>query len=156
MLEDSIIQDQKNVIVFTGNLTLKSNGHAVMGSGIAAEIARIYPSAPLWIGDQLKECYHCHSNGYDAISQQKKPLRAFFYAGLNLAMLATKKHFSERSSIKLIREGVTVLRNECLIREEKIFNLNFPGIGLGGLKKEEVLPIIEELPSNCIVWEMKK
>lgn len=38
--------------------------------------------------------------------------------------------------------------------KSKKIHLNFPGIGNGGLKRSNVLPLLERLPDNVKVWEL--
>ncbi len=45
------------------------------------------------------------------------------------------------------------LHREILDRPHITVALNFPGIGYGGLNRNEVLPIISILPDNVEIWE---
>jgi hypothetical protein len=64
-----------------------------------------------------------------------------------------KQHWNDPAHIPTIMRSTAELI-EIASQYVKI-DLNFPGIGNGKLKREDVLPIIEQLPDNVHVWEYK-
>ena len=60
----------------------------------------------------------------------------------------------KKSKFETIIEKATELLNLLAEnRPEQRWDINFPGIGNGYLKREDVLKIIENLPDNVYVWE---
>ena len=74
-----------------------------------------------------------------------------------------KNHWAEEAKLNIIAESCAALLHGLTPRGNKFSNgkylhtvrvdLNFPGIGNGKLKREDVLPILEKLPDSVHVWE---
>jgi hypothetical protein len=137
-----------NYFVVTANSTIKSNGALVMGRGIAKEVRDLYPGIDLEIGNKISSLLH--------------PKRYLTLDGFKLfpklMLFQVKYHFAEHADIELIDSSAFALRHILSSLPDKLFNMNFPGIGNGNLKMEDVLPILENHFSNCdniVIWEKK-
>jgi hypothetical protein len=62
-----------------------------------------------------------------------------------------KYYYGNKADLILIKESVVRLREIALRYNEWTLRVNFPGIGLGGLKQEEVKPLLLDLPDNVEV-----
>lgn len=128
-----------DVYGFTSNSVITKNG-LVMGGGAALAMKRAVPESPILIAKAMDY----KNNSCDAIKVKEDKYIFWF---------RTKKHYKDFSSLKLITQSTNVL-NELAHRYKQLtFHLNAPGIGLGGLKWEDVLPIIEILPDNVRIYK---
>lgn len=66
-----------------------------------------------------------------------------------------KYDFRDNAKPELIVFSMAILAHEAKT-SHSIFNINYPGIGSGGLSKEEVNPLLEILPDNVHVWERER
>lgn len=128
-----------DAIGITTNGMWKSNGHAVMGAGIAKQAdERIYSLGKL-LGSQLisfgNHCYYFRGR------PDIKTGRA-----LNVLTFPTKHDWREKSDIGLIRQSCTEAKVICdRFRVQKVY-LTRPGCGLGGLDWEtQVKPVISQI-----------
>ena len=71
----------------------------------------------------------------------------------NLIAFQTKIHYKDKSPLDLVKKSVTRLKFLATLFDDCLFGLPFPAINNGGLTKEVVLPIIESLPDNVLVFE---
>ncbi len=124
------------------------NGRLVMGAGIAKEardrlpgIDRDLANNKYIMENELKLKCLIHSLWLtDKVSQI-------------VGTFQVKEHFKDRASIEIIKHSCHLLLAEISNRPTMTVALNFPGIGYGGLNKDEVLPIISILPDNVEIWE---
>lgn len=142
-----------DLFVITTNPVVNKQGLAVMGRGIARQAADRFPTIRKDFADRLKYLtlpdvmfrYTGYIGKYD-----NQPILYFM----------VKDHWANDARLDYIdnacKELVQSLMTRCV--EPKYMmstrvDLNFPGIGNGKLKREDVLPIIEQLPDNIHVWE---
>ena len=120
-------------IVITTNGIVKRNGEAVMGAGIALEMAKKYPLFPKVFGDKLKKDGNHVSMFF--VPQVK---------GRKVITFPVKNHFKEKASLELIEQSC----KEIVILADKFeltqIALPRPGCGVGGLKWKDVEPILEK------------
>ncbi len=119
--------------VIPTNCTVKRNGDAVMGRGVARQAAIKYPELPKELG------------------------RAVEYAGCRVVFLSvdntkffafpTKRHWSEDSSLSLIFHGAYQLKDLASSLDLMGYKVVLPllGCGNGGLSKEDVKPLLSEI-----------
>lgn len=138
-----------DLILFTANSTFDKNGALVMGAGAAKEAVELFPRFSQALGNSLGgSTANCAFYGLTfGMATHKDGTRHLIGA------FQTKFHWREPSTLELIADSTKML-NETIerYRWERIA-LNFPGIGLGGLDRADVLPIIETLPDNVFVYE---
>lgn len=134
--------------IITTNPIVRKDGACVMGRGIAKQFAERYPQGPIDLGDEIK----MHQNlGYELT------YGVFgYYDNQGVYFFMVKDHWANKAKLRIIRDSAHHLKNAALGRPNERYDLNFPGIGNGGLTREEVLPMIEDLPDNVHVWEYAK
>ncbi len=112
----------------TTNGSLRTNGYAVMGKGIALEARMRYHEIEAILGHVI----HKYGNHVS-------------HLGYNIISFPTKYHWRQDSDIELIKrsaqELVTLLRNN----PAKRILLTRPGCGNGNLQWEAVKPVIQEI-----------
>jgi len=133
--------------LFTGNAHLDWNGALTMGAGIALEVTERWPRLPAILGAYLVQgnqcpygvCVPVYVPGIDGTGK--------------IGVFQSKDHWKGNSSLALIGYSVIALQKYIGSFKPKRVDMNCPGIGLGRLPREQVLPIISELPDAVHVWE---
>jgi len=126
-----------DLFLITTNPIVRKDGAVVMGRGIALEAKKRFPKLPYDFG-----------MGYPGITSTG---HIGVYDGQLVGFFMVKYHWREEAKLNVIENSVNELC-EWISRYDRV-DLNFPGIGNGKLKREDVLPIIEVLPDNVHVWE---
>lgn len=129
-------------ICVTTNSILNKKGELVMGAGIALEAKNLYPELPSVFGIKVSKLGVVGGDYY--ILQHE-----------NILAFQTKRHYREKSPIDLVRKSINRLKFLATVFDDKVFGLPFPAINNGGLKKEDVLPILFVLPDNVLVFELE-
>ncbi len=121
---------EKNWIVITTNGTVRNDGLAVMGAGVAESAAIYFPKLPRKLGMLL---------GSDGNQM-------YIFPEHSLITLPVKHHWSEIASITLIDKSIKQLVEWADIQRglENIY-LPRPGCGNGRLAWANVKPVIEPL-----------
>jgi O-acetyl-ADP-ribose deacetylase (regulator of RNase III) len=123
----------------------------VMGAGLALEFKKKYP--------HMFEIYKhiCETKtigvGFPAILLKSDKLDK------NIILFPTKEHWKNPSKIEYIKDGLENLAYLCVENyTNSIKSIAFPllGCGLGGLSKNQVIPLIEEFVAktgiNCEIY----
>lgn len=120
-----------DAIVVPTNLSVKRNGCAVMGAGVALDAAQRWPWLALGLGARLK--------------RTRAPVTWFEVSDtLTIVCLATKRHWRDLADLSLIADGASDLAQ--LSDGWKTIALPRLGCGLGGLSWEtQVRPILAPL-----------
>ncbi len=130
-------------IIVTTNSFLTSEVKLVMGRGAAYDLKVIVPGIDLIFGKMINEtCGHLGRYGL------------IFHERYGAAQV--KYRFNEKARLDLVRYSMTRLSTVANRDEKSFYNINYPGIGNGGLKEHEVRPILEMLPINVHVWKRKE
>lgn len=132
-----------NTFLFTAN-NVVNQGKLVMGAGAAKQAKELYPTAPALLGAKILTRRNPQGFYGLAFCQQHN---------CRLGAFQTKYHWNGDSSLELIEASIRQLEIHAVSMPSQNFFLNFPGIGLGGLKREEVLPLLTTLPDNVTIWE---
>lgn len=142
-------KESNNFILWTSNSTLTHNGNAVMGRGIAKKLADLYPILKEKEGVALKKQEFVRFS-VDKFGN-KVEIRTPYLHGvhrldetLRFGAFPVKYGYWEDADLSVIRDNAMSLRNDALNHPYIKFHMNFPGIGAGHLKREDVLPILEE------------
>lgn len=143
-----------DIFFLTTNPVIRSDGAVVMGRGIAKEAKERFPKLPFDFANRIR---HLRNGG---------PVRVNIigrYDNQNVGFFMVKDHWAEEAKLSIIEESVAELCDKLTPRGQRFcstkylhdvrVDLNFPGIGNGKLRREDVLPIIEQLPDNVHVWE---
>lgn len=128
----------------TTNPIVTNDGRAVMGAGIAKQVRDKYPGIDRVFARRLELLGPQPIGIIDEVPE----------LNTHLCWFMVKSHWAEPASLDIIHESVWALHANATFFYDKTFYLNFPGIGCGGLAREDVLPLLEELPENVFVWEL--
>lgn len=135
-----------DLFLITTNPVVRKDGAVVMGRGIALEAKTRFPELPYDFGVKLKKL--------EALKRVRKMGTIGVYEHQPVGYFMVKDHFAQEAKLSIIQASVRdLLAFLCDGPEDYSVDLNFPGIGNGGLDRELVLPIIEQLPDNVHVWE---
>jgi hypothetical protein len=129
-----------NIYLCTTNTTIKNNGELVMGRGNALAFAKAYPEAPRILANMLKK-------------NPKPVLLIPVQGGGGIGAFQTKEHWRNPSTIEIVQASTDKLAYYANKSPEWTFHLPFPAISNGGLTVEDILPIIEKLPNNVLVYK---
>lgn len=149
---DMWTESKADAILFTANSTVRADGALVMGRGAALEAQKLFPGVNKKFGAAIEKLARPDfGDAYGVVwlpvdQERLKYLGAF----------QVKHHYRDDAELSLIRYAT-----DCLMRDMQsdlpapglLCAVNFPGIGWGRLRREDVLPIISKLPDNVEVWE---
>lgn len=124
-----------DVRCITTNGTVTSDGRNIMGGGCAGEASERYPRIPYMHGTSIQlHGVHCYLFG-------------------PLVMFPTKRHIDKRASFTLIKQSAYELNKLISIYRWQNVALPRPGCGLGGLRWEDVRPVLHDIldPSVTII-----
>lgn len=127
-------------IIVTTNSFLTSEMKLVMGRGAAWRLKMKVPGIDRIFGNMVFAL--CGHLGRYGILFHKK------YGALQV-----KYRFDEKARVDLIEFSLGKLAEIARKSPTLKFNLNYPGIGNGGLGKPDVRPLLRVLPDNVFVWE---
>ncbi|MHA2069001.1 MAG: hypothetical protein ACXABY_31955 [Candidatus Thorarchaeota archaeon] len=136
---------ESDLWLFTGNSFVTKRGLLVMGRGLALEVKKEFPNSGEEFGWLIKEIGK-HLKSYGIMRSDNVP---------GIGVFQVKYHFKAKASLSLI--GYSCVRLMEILDGTGFSNvhLNFPGIGFGRLPREQVLPIISELPDTVHIWERR-
>jgi hypothetical protein len=137
--------DQVDLFLITTNSTLKKNGALVMGRGVARQARDRFPNLDLKLGEEIAGiCGHLGT--YHLLISPR-------YPAAKLGAFQVKHHFRQPASLDLIAGSVRALQQWCATHPNATVALNYPGIGNGNLKREQVQPLISQLPDTVQIWQ---
>lgn len=140
-----------DLFLITTNPIVRKDGAVVMGRGIAKEAATRFPDIPFEIGRQI-ESFRAHSNLYPEKTFPNYGVCGFYgEERQRIGFFMVKEHWRDMAKLDVIQRSTSLVRK--FTQDFGRVDLNFPGIGNGRLRREDVLPIIEQLPDNVHVWE---
>jgi hypothetical protein len=138
---------EADLFLITTNSTI-TNGALVMGQGIARQARDHFPGLDKALGRHILNT--CGSLGqYGLLVSSRWPTA-------KLGAFQVKTHYDKPASLALIQHSTAALCAWCAAHPTALVCLNFPGIGNGRLLREQVLPIIEQLPANVTIWEYQE
>lgn len=151
----NFLEQEANVYIFLANGQLNSKGELIMGAGAARAVKEKYPAVPYYLGERIKDVG-------DKATRDDGQTAYVYYVCSYLCFLAlqTKFHWREYSPLSLIDDSLLVLRNTLIEKPTHwTFSMAYPGIGKGGLKKEEVEPLLHQyldiLGDRLTVWSLE-
>jgi hypothetical protein len=123
---------------FPANGVITSDNHLVMGKGAALDFRKVLPGIDKQLGVKLM------------LNYQRSPCKYGICYINNIFAFQTKMHFQGFSDLSLIKFSLERLCILMSLHSEKKFHMPIPGIGLGGLKKAEVLNLLHSVvPTEC-------
>jgi len=137
--------DEADLLLITTNATITSRGALVMGRGIARQAKERFPGLDIALGRHIQAIYG-NQGIYGLLVSPRWPVA-------KLGAFQVKRHYNQPASLELIRHSTAALCAWCTEHPDAQVALNFPGIGNGRLRRQDVLPIIAQLPAQVTVWE---
>ena len=131
------------IVCITTNGTLKTNGEAVMGRGCAAQAKARFAGIAKILGDQIQQW----GNDVHIVSVTRNG-----NLSSHLIAFPVKHNWWEKADLELIRKSADALHKWTRDPEFKRmkFVLVRAGCGNGGLRWEDVQPILSNLP-DCVL-----
>lgn len=108
--------------VIPTNLTVRADGTAVMGAGLARQAAARHPDLPYRLGAAIQTGHHS--------------LVAF--NDIRICALPTKRHWRDPSPWDLVQDSLRALRAFALAHPDEPIRVPLLGAGLGGLPADQV------------------
>lgn len=124
-------------LVVPTNLTVRRDGLAVMGRGVARQASAAFWGLREYYGSILEEGRH----GIEPVVS--RPLRG---PALKLVLFPVKRHWSERADLELVARNARELVDHPLVTGQVFLPL--VGCGFGELEPEEVMPILSGVLSD--------
>lgn len=157
LVKGNLWDSKDDVILVTGNSYIRKDGGLVMGRGAAKELLDSYPYLQQNFGEQITNS--CGSMGkygllfksivyYLFVPERKKVVKTY-------GVFQVKYHFRADAELELIQYSTDML-TKCSLPGDVTFSMNFPGIGWGRLKREDVLPILQKLPDCVTIYEYEE
>ena len=142
-------------VLATGNSCVRFNTSIVMGAGAAKELQNRHPETPVIFGDMLARAKIPY--GEDNMYQGRRYPRygLMLYPEKKCGLFQTKYHWRRPSPVSLVEYSINMLTELAVQNPDTIFNVNYPGVGHGGLGRAEVAPLIETMPDNVYVWKFR-
>jgi hypothetical protein len=125
--------------IVTTNSYITKEKRLVMGRGAALQLKQFVPDIDQSFGQMIIES--CGHLGVYGLLMHGK------YGAAQV-----KNNYKDKADIDLIVFSMAFLADEAK-RNRYIYNINYPGIGNGGLDKNIVRPILDILPDNVYIWE---
>jgi hypothetical protein len=123
----ALFKKDTNIVIPT-NISVKANGDAVMGRGLAYQAAKNIPELPRLYGKAIKA---------------GKTIDGFYvFPKLGIVTLAVKRHWKEDADIKLIESQLELLQRSAEKLDYGTLLMPVIGTGFGRLYYEQVLPLI--------------
>jgi len=133
-----------NLYLFTGNRYITAKGKLVMGRGAALQCRDTYPGVDKDLADKISKC-ELSPNYFIIFTQISKDQY--------LGAFQVKNNFADKAELEIIKRSTKMLTQYAIKKPHLNFHMNFPGIGYGGLPYELILPIVQELPDNVILYK---
>lgn len=132
------------MIIVTTNAIVKANGALVMGRGAARQARDRIPEIDLECGTAARQAAHRY--GFHVV-------RPPTGGKVGFGIFQVKYHYKELANLELIELAVKKLTNYANEFPDVAIRMNYPGIGHGGLTRQEVEPLLLSLPDNItICW----
>ena len=120
--------DDNSFIVVPTNISVKANGNAVMGRGIAAQAVQKYPNLPKLYGKAIIE---------------GKTINGFYvFPKYRIVTVAVKKHWKQDADIVLIESQLELLKRSTEKMNYETLLMPLIGCGFGRLTYEQILPLL--------------
>jgi len=127
------------IFMFTANSTIRSNGNLVMGSGCARTVRDFYKGIDKTLGKCIN---HLDIFGVKFVQHGEQFIGAF----------QTKINWQDSSPLDLVETSIGMLKQVAKKRPNHTFHLPCPAVNHGGQTVEDVLPMLDKLPDNVIIY----
>ena len=130
--------------MFTGNRYITAKGKLVMVRGAALQCRDTYHGIDKDLADKISKG-KLSPNYYVKFTQLGRDQY--------LGVFQVKNNFADKAELEIIKRSTEILKWFAIDKPHLNFHMNFPGIGYGGLPYELILPIVQELPDNVILYK---
>lgn len=142
-----------DLFVITTNAYICNDGKLAMGRGMARDAKINLPSIDFRLGCTIKCRLDCGIT-YSGVTGDYNFV-TLLQDGQEVAAFQVKRHFKDNADIPLIRKACQGLCEWIAQHPKPVrVDMNFPGIGYGGLSEAEVFRAIGHvLPDSVHVWK---
>lgn len=133
-----------DIYLFSGNNYITKNGKLVMGRGAALACRDLFEDCDKQFALKILASKHTPNYYVEFIELAARKL---------LGVFQVKHNFADKADINLIKKSTERLNYIATQKPNITFHMNFPGIGYGGLSFNRVLPIVDNLPNNIILYK---
>ena len=143
-LDYSANWESPDVYLFTGNSYITKNKKLVMGRGAALACRDLFKDCDKQFAFKILASKHTPNYYVEFVELAPNKL---------LGAFQVKYNFADSADIELIKKSTDKLTHIAAQKPNVTFHMNFPGIGYGGLPLNSVLPIVDKLPNNVILYK---
>lgn len=136
-----------DVYLFTGNPIVRLDGALVMGRGAARQVRDTFPGIDYAFGKLISSKYR--DNDHVLFLPCGEP----FSPRQIIGWYKVKHHWRNEAAPGLIALSAQFLGELAETSPGHTFHMNFPGIGNGRLRVDDVLPLLEDLPDNVLIYK---
>jgi len=139
-----LFKSNDDFILVTANAYINKNKALVMGRGAARQLKDMQPKFPYLAADAIKW------GQYPLDFQTQRPVYGVILIS-RYGIFQVKYNWWEDASLDLIKFSTDELLSLAVsgFLGDRTVSMNYPGIGNGRLKEQDVYPIISKLP-DCI------
>lgn len=137
--------DDTDLFLFTSNNVVTRYEALVMGAGLARDVRDRWPGVDKILGAEVRKTT---AEGFYGLLLSPN--------GGKLGAFQVKYHYKEKADLDLIKKSTAQLAEYANANPGKRIDLNFPGIGNGGLDPTSVIWLINELPENVHIWRYEE
>jgi len=140
LLNYSVPWTVPDIYLFTGNPIVKANGAIVMGRGAARQVRDLFPGIDKVFGSQITIHPHVSIIWLKGAEHQ--------YIG----WFKVKEHWKLPADLSAIAASANALAITATAYANRVFHMNYPGVGNGKLTEADVSPYLEVLPDNVLIY----
>ncbi len=128
-----------NIYLFTANSVIRGNGNLVMGAGCAKTVKTTYKGIDILFGKQIENLSVFN-------------LKFVQWNGQWIGAFQTKINWQDSSPMDVVQGSIDQLLHVAIRRPNYTFHLPCPAVNHGGKSEKEIVPLLEKLPDNVIVY----
>ena len=132
-------------IFVTTNAMINTHDELVMGRGAAKQLATLIPSMPGYWGHHIRMQAANGRTAYGVLYDDYHQVGIF----------QVKWHWKNDADLNLIANSCRCLIEMVKARNWQAVYLNYPGIGNGRLKLEQVEQVVNMLPETVHLWRLE-
>lgn len=147
------VLDETDLFLFTANATIKNNGALVMGRGMARRVRDRFPGIDKKIGEEIRRT--CGAQGRYGLLVSNQWRKRYAEDKMSMGAFQVKRHFRDQASVALIEYAADGLKRFVRENPGLRIDLNYPGIGNGGLTPSVVEPLLRSVPDTVHIWRFE-
>ena len=141
-----------DLALFTANAVVTADGRLVMGASLACAVRDRFPGIDRQLGAGIRHAERPNAYHVATVFHYERPLCNERGRVVGIGAFQVKGHWREPAGVGLIACSINALNLYLAERpEEWRVVLNYPGIGLGGLPRATVAPLLEALDDRVTV-----